>query len=143
MSQFNCLLVTMPYAAPLKEFQFLLETVAPIENLAKTSHFADATADTVHAILEESAKFATEVLDPLNWSGDREGSKRHDDASVTTPKGFKAAYDSYRAMGGMGLPMPQEFGGLGLPRSVVTLTDEMLHSSNMSFGLMPMLTQGA
>ncbi|MGL4231335.1 MAG: acyl-CoA dehydrogenase family protein [Casimicrobium sp.] len=133
----------MPYAAPVKEFQFLLETVAPIENLAKTSHFADATADTVHAILEESAKFATEVLDPLNWSGDREGSKRHDDASVTTPKGFKAAYDSYRAMGGMGLPMPQEFGGLGLPRSVVTLTDEMLHSSNMSFGLMPMLTQGA
>ncbi len=133
----------MPYIAPLKEFQFLLETVAPIENLATTSHFADATADTVHAILDESAKFATEVLDPLNWSGDREGSKRHDDASVTTPKGFKAAYDAYRAMGGMGLPMPQEFGGLGLPRSVVTLTDEMLHSSNMSFGLMPMLTQGA
>jgi 3-(methylthio)propanoyl-CoA dehydrogenase len=133
----------MPYIAPLKEFQFLLETVAPIEALAKTPHFADATADTVHAILDESAKFATEVLDPLNWSGDREGSKRHDDASVTTPKGFKAAYDSYRAIGGMGLPMPQEFGGLGLPRSVVTLTDEMLHSSNMSFGLMPMLTQGA
>jgi 3-(methylthio)propanoyl-CoA dehydrogenase len=133
----------MPYIAPLKEFQFLLETVAPIDALAKTSHFADATADTVHAILEESAKFATEVLDPLNWSGDREGSKRNDDASVTTPKGFKSAYDAYRAMGGMGLPMPQEFGGLGLPRSVVTLTDEMLHSSNMSFGLMPMLTQGA
>jgi 3-(methylthio)propanoyl-CoA dehydrogenase len=133
----------MPYIAPLKEFQFLLETVAPIESLAKTSHFADATADTVHAILDESAKFATGVLDPLNWSGDREGSKRHDDASVTTPKGFKAAYDAYRAMGGMGLPMPREFGGLGLPRSVVTLTDEMLHSSNMSFGLMPMLTQGA
>ncbi len=131
------------YNAPLKEFQFLLETVAPIENLATTSHFADATADTVHAILEESSKFATEVLDPLNWSGDREGAKRHDDASVTTPKGFKTAYDAYRAMGGMGLPMPQEFGGLGLPRSVVTLTDEMLHSSNMSFGLMPMLTQGA
>jgi 3-(methylthio)propanoyl-CoA dehydrogenase len=131
------------YHAPLKEFQFLLETVAPIDALAKTSHFADATADTVHAILEESSKFATEVLDPLNWSGDREGSKRHDDSSVTTPKGFKAAYDAYRAMGGMGLPMPQEFGGLGLPRSVVTLTDEMLHSSNMSFGLMPMLTQGA
>jgi 3-(methylthio)propanoyl-CoA dehydrogenase len=133
----------MPYIAPLKEFQFLLETVAPIETLATSPHFADATADTVHAILDESSKFATEVLDPLNWSGDREGAKRHDDASVTTPKGFKAAYDAYRAMGGMGLPMPHEFGGLGLPRSVVTLTDEMLHSSNMSFGLMPMLTQGA
>lgn len=133
----------MPYIAPLKEFQLLLETVAPISTLAETAHFADATPDTVNAILEESAKFATGVLDPLNWTGDREGAKRHDDASVTTPKGFKAAYDGYREMGGMGLPMPQEFGGLGLPRSVVTLTDEMLHSSNMSFGLMPMLTQGA
>jgi 3-(methylthio)propanoyl-CoA dehydrogenase len=133
----------MSYHAPLKEFQFLLDTIAPIAELSKTSHFADATPDTVSAILEESAKFANEVLDPLNWSGDREGSKRHDDNSVTTPKGFKTAYDAYRAMGGMGLPMPQEFGGLGLPRSVVTLTDEMLHSSNMSFGLMPMLTQGA
>ncbi|TAG45904.1 MAG: acyl-CoA dehydrogenase [Betaproteobacteria bacterium] len=131
------------YQAPLKEFQFLLETVAPLAELSKLEHFADATPDTVRAILEESAKFARDVLDPLNWSGDREGSKRNADDSVTTPKGFKAAYDGYRAMGGAALPMPEEFGGLGLPRSVVTLTDEMLHSSNMGFGLMPMLTQGA
>jgi 3-(methylthio)propanoyl-CoA dehydrogenase len=131
------------YQAPLKEFQFLLETVAPLSELSKLAHFADATPDTVGAILEESAKFARDVLDPLNWSGDREGSKRNADDSVTTPKGFKSAYDGYRAMGGAALPMPEEFGGLGMPRSVVTLTDEMLHSSNMGFGLMPMLTQGA
>jgi 3-(methylthio)propanoyl-CoA dehydrogenase len=131
------------YQAPLKEFQLLLETVAPITELSKLAHFEDATADTVGAILEESSKFATDILDPLNWPGDREGAKRHADNSVTTPKGFKEAYQGYRAMGGMGLPMPQDFGGLGLPRSVVSLTDEMLHSSCMSFGLMPMLTQGA
>jgi 3-(methylthio)propanoyl-CoA dehydrogenase len=131
------------YQAPLKEFQFLLETVAPLAELAKLEHFAEATPDTVNAILEESSKFATEVLDPLNWSGDREGSKRNADNTVTTPKGFKEAYQGYRAMGGAGLPMPAEFGGLGMPRCVVTLTDEMLHSSNMGFGLMPMLTQGA
>ncbi len=132
------------YHAPLKEMQLLLETVAPISELCKLPHFADATPDTVSAILEESAKFATEVLDPLNWSGDQEGAKHNAaDYSVTTPKGFKAAYDGYRAMGGAALPMPQDFGGLGMPRSVVTLTDEMLHSSNMGFGLMPMLTQGA
>ena len=131
------------YHAPLKEFQFLLETVAPIAELSKLAHFSDATPDTVHAILEESSKFATGVLDPLNWPGDREGAKRHADGSVTTPKGFKDAYLGYRSMGGMGLSMPQDFGGLGLPRCVVTLTDEMLHSSCMSFGLMPMLTQGA
>jgi len=132
------------YQAPLKEMQFLLETVAPIAQLAELPHFADATPDTVNAILDESAKFATEVLDPLNWPGDRQGAAHNAaDSSVTTPAGFKAAYEAYRAMGGMGLPMPQDFGGLGLPRSVVTLTDEMLHSSNMGFGLLPMLTQGA
>ncbi len=132
------------YQAPLKEFQLLLETVAPIAELSALPHFEDATADTVTAILEESAKFATEVLDPLNWPGDQQGSQYNAvDCSVKTPKGFKAAYDGYRAMGGMGLPMPSEFGGLALPRCVVTLTDEMLHSSNMGFGLLPMLTQGA
>ncbi len=133
----------MPYNAPLKEFQLLLETVAPIAELSKLEHFADATPDTVSAILDETSKFASEVLDPLNWPGDREGAKRHADNTVTTPKGFKEAYQGFKAMGGMGLPMPQEFGGMGLPRSVATLTDEMLHSSCMSFGLMPMLTQGA
>ena len=98
------------YQAPLKEFQLLLETVAPIAELSKLPHFADATRDTVHAILEESAKFATNVLDPLNWPGDREGSKHNPaDNSVSTPKGFKAAYDGYRQMGGAGLPMPTDF----------------------------------
>jgi 3-(methylthio)propanoyl-CoA dehydrogenase len=131
------------YQAPLKEFQLLLETVAPLTELAKLEHFSEATPDTVNAILEESSKFASDVLDPLNWPGDREGSKRNADNSVTTPKGFKEAYQGYRAMGAAALPMPAEFGGLGMPRCVVTLTDEMLHSSNMGFGLMPMLTQGA
>ncbi len=133
----------MSYTAPLKEFRFLLETVAPIAELSQLPHFAEATSDTVGAILEETAKFAQEVLDPLNWPGDREGAKRHEDGSVSTPAGFKAAYEAYRDMGGMGLPMPVEFGGMGMPRSLATLTDEMLHSSCMSFGLMPMLTQGA
>ena len=132
------------YQAPLKEMHLLLETIAPISELCKLPHFEDATPDTVTAILEESAKFASEVLDPLNWSGDQEGARHNPaDNSVTTPKGFKAAYEGYRAMGGTGLPMPADFGGMGMPRVVVTLTDEMLHSSNMGFGLMPMLTQGA
>ena len=132
------------YQAPLKDMHLLLETVAPISELCKLPHFADATPDTVAAILEESAKFATGVLDPLNWSGDQEGSTHNPaDNSVTTPKGFKTAYMGYREMGGTGLPMPTDFGGMGMPRSVVTLTDEMLHSANMGFGLLPMLTQGA
>ena len=132
------------YQAPLKEMHLLLETVAPISEICKLPHFAEATPDTVSAILEASAKFATEVLDPLNWPGDQEGARHNPaDNSVTTPKGFKAAYAGYREMGGTGMPMPTDFGGMGMPRSVVTLTDEMLHSANMGFGLLPMLTQGA
>ncbi len=132
------------YHAPLKDMHLLLETVAPISELCKLPHFADATPDTVTAILEESAKFATEVLDPLNGSGDQEGARHNPaDFSVNTPKGFKTAYLGYREMGGTGLPMPADFGGMGMPRVVVTLTDEMLHSANMGFGLLPMLTQGA
>ncbi len=132
------------YQAPLKEMHLLLETVAPLAELCELAHFADATPDTVAAILEESAKFASEVLDPLNWPGDQEGAQHNAaDNSVTTPKGFKSAYLGYRDMGGTGLPMPADMGGMGMPRSVVSLTDEMLHSSNMGFGLMPMLTQGA
>ncbi|MCZ2133935.1 MAG: acyl-CoA dehydrogenase [Burkholderiales bacterium] len=132
------------YHAPTKEYRLLLETVAPIAELAKLPHFSEATADTVYAILEESAKFAQEVLDPLNATGDRSGA-RFDAAqhAVTTPDGFRAAYEAYREMGGAALPVPTEFGGLGMPRTVVTLTDEMMHSANLSFGLMPLLTQGA
>ena len=132
------------YQAPLNEFQFLLETIAPISELCALPHFADATPDTVAAILEESAKFAQDVLDPLNYSGDQEGAKHNPaDSSVKTPKGFREAYNAYREMGGVALPMPAQFGGLGMPRSVAMLTDEMLHSSNIGFGLMPMLGQGA
>ncbi len=132
------------YHAPVKEYRLLLETIAPLADLSTLPHFAEATPDTVFAIIEESAKFANEVLDPLNYSGDQEGA-RHDPSgnTVTTPAGFKAAYDAYCAMGGAALPMPEAFGGLGMPRSLITLTDEMVHSSNMSFGLLPMLTQGA
>ena len=63
------------YHAPTKEYRLLLETVAPIAELAKLPHFSEATADTVYAILEESAKFAHEVPDPLNATGDRSGAR--------------------------------------------------------------------
>ena len=132
------------YQAPVKEYRLLLETVAPLAELSALPHFAEATPDTVYAIIEESAKFANEVLDPLNWSGDREGAK-HDPAScaVTTPKGFKEAYAQYIEGGWAALGCDPEYGGQGLPFVVNTLFYEMLNSANQAWTMYPGLTHGA
>jgi acyl-CoA dehydrogenase len=131
------------YRAPLKEMQFVMTELAGLEQVAKLPAFTDATPDVVAAILEEAAKFATEVLDPLNASGDREGARRLDDGSVRTPKGFKDAYKQYCANGWNGLTKNPEHGGQGLPQLVSTAVEEMWHAANMAFDLCPLLTQGA
>ena len=131
------------YHAPLKELQFVLHELAGLDQVGKLPGFEDATPDTVVAILEEAAKFATEVLDPLNAVGDREGARRLDDGSVKTPTGFKDAYLQYCANGWNGLTKNPEFGGQGLPQLVATAVEEMWHAANMAFDLCPLLTQGA
>jgi len=130
------------YAAPLKEMRFVLNELAGLAELARLPGYQDATPDTVDAILEEASKFGTEVLDPINYSGDREGSK-WSQGSVTTPKGFKDAYRRYVEGGWGALPVRPEWGGQGLPKLVATAVEEMLCSANMSFSLCPLLTQGA
>src|SRR5438128_5584644 len=131
------------YHAPLKEMQFVMNELAGLEQVGKLPGFEDATPDTVAAILAEAAKFATEVLDPLNAVGDREGARRLDDGSVKTPTGFKDAYLQYCANGWNGLTKSPEFGGQGLPQLVATAVEEMWHAANMAFDLCPLLTQGA
>jgi len=132
----------MSYQAPLKDMRFVLNELAGLSEVAKLPGYQDATPDTVDAILEEASKFASEVLDPINFSGDQEGSIWKDGA-VTTPKGFKQAYKQYVAGGWGALPFGPEHGGQGLPKLVATAVEEMLTSSNMSFSLCPLLTQGA
>jgi len=130
------------YQAPLKDMRFVLNKLAGLAEVAKLPGYQDATPDTVNAILEEASKFASEVLDPINFSGDREGSK-YADGEVRTPKGFQNAYQKFCEGGWNALPFEAEWGGQGLPRLVSTPVQEMWKSSNMSFSLCPLLTQGA
>ena len=130
------------YSAPLKDMRFVLNELAGLGAVAKLPGYEDATPETVDAILEEAAKFASEVLDPLNYSGDQEGSNWKD-GKVTTPQGFKEAYKQYVEGGWPALPFDASHGGQGLPKLVATAVEEMLTSANMSFSLCPLLTQGA
>ena len=130
------------YVAPLKDMRFVLNELAGLGEVAKLPGYEDASPETVDAILEEAAKFASEVLDPLNYSGDQEGSVWKD-GKVTTPKGFQEAYKQYAEGGWPALPFDAAHGGQGLPKLVATAVEEMLTSANMSFSLCPLLTQGA
>jgi acyl-CoA dehydrogenase len=123
--------------------QFVLDELAGLAQVATLPGFEDATPDTVAAVLEQASRFATEVLDPLNAAGDREGSKLRPDGSVETPAGFKEAYRQYADNGWNGLTKPAEYGGQHLPQLVATPVEEMWHAANMAFDLCPLLTQGA
>ncbi|MGB0219193.1 MAG: acyl-CoA dehydrogenase C-terminal domain-containing protein [Sinimarinibacterium flocculans] len=131
------------YKAPLRDMRFLLNEVLDFPaHYAGLSNGKDADPDTVSAILEECAKFCEEVLAPLNLSGDAEGC-RIDDGVVSTPRGFKDAYDQYASGGWQGLSHPQEYGGQGMPMSLGLLKSEMTGTANWSFTMYPGLALGA
>jgi alkylation response protein AidB-like acyl-CoA dehydrogenase len=130
------------YTAPLKDMQFVLTELAGIDKVAALPGYEEAAADVVEAILEESAKFTSGVLAPLNFSGDQEG-VRWADKAVTMPKGFKEAYSQFVDNGWNALSCNPEHGGQGLPKVVSAAVQEMWKSSNMAFSLCPLLTLGA
>ena len=131
------------YKAPVEDVKFLLNDVFNIEKYNNLPGFADATPDIIDAILEEAAKLCEEVMQPLNRSGDVEGCKRNTDGSVTTPKGFKAAHEAYANGGWIGLAMPEEYGGQGLPYTLGAIMNEFSSASNMALAMYPGLTMGA
>jgi len=130
------------YRAPLQEMQFILHDLIPLSDIETLPGCEEVSADLVNSVLEEAAKFSSEVLAPLNHSGDKEGSILQGDA-VTTPKGFQAAYQRYIEAGWISIACNPEFGGQGLPLTLATPVNEMWHSANMAFMLCPMLTAGA
>ena len=131
------------YAAPLRDMRFVLFEMFDAEALwARYPRTAEVTRELADAVLEESAKIASEVLAPLNLSADEEGIHYHDGV-VTTPKGFKEAFRTYAEGGWMGLAGDPEYGGQGMPKLLSLMCEEMISSANVSFALFPGLSVGS
>lgn len=131
------------YTPPVRDTRFILDKVLKLDRYADLPAFAAATPDVVNAVLEEGGRFVSEVLFPLNASGDQQGCTRHDDGSVTTPDGFKEAWEQFVESGWGLLGAPEEFGGQGLPHVIGTAFQEYMISSNMAFAMYFGLTHGA
>lgn len=132
------------YQAPLREIRFVLNEVFEASALwASMPRLAERVdPETADAIIEEAGKVTTQVFAPLNREADEQGCQWKD-GEVTTPEGFREAYQTLVEGGWNGLGGNPEFGGMGMPKTLVVQFEEMLQASNMAFGLAPMLTAGA
>ncbi|MDA0241650.1 MAG: acyl-CoA dehydrogenase [Proteobacteria bacterium] len=130
------------YSAPLDDYRFLINDVIGLEQVTALPGCGEMNAEMVEAILSEAGRFGSEVLAPLNQSGDREGSSL-ENGIVRTPKGFKEAYKLYAEGGWTAMTGAPEFGGQSLPWLVTAPINEMMNAANMAFYLCPGLTQGA
>ncbi|HEY3140623.1 MAG TPA: acyl-CoA dehydrogenase [Acidimicrobiales bacterium] len=130
------------YAAPLDDIRFVLENVVDLAGLTELPVFDQLDPDTVRGVLEENARFMEQLIAPLNRSGDVQHS-RWEAGSVTTPDGFRDAYQQYVAAGWGGVPFPADYGGGGFPWLVGVAMQDIMTAANLSFSLCPLLTQGA
>ncbi|CAJ0810637.1 3-methylmercaptopropionyl-CoA dehydrogenase [Ralstonia wenshanensis] len=132
------------YTAPLRDMQFVLHELLGVEDhLKQMPQHAEIDADTINQVIEEAGKFCSEVIFPLNQSGDREGCTYHGDGVVTAPKGFKEAYQQYVEAGWPSLGCDPEYGGQGLPILINNALYEMLNSANQAWTMYPGLSHGA
>lgn len=131
------------YKAPIRDMQFVMHEVLGFEDhYKKLSGVAETDRDLMDSMLEMAANFTENELAPLNRSGDEEGCG-FDNGVVTTPKGFKEAYQKYCELGFPALPAEERFGGQGFPGSLSTVISEMTGSANWSWGMYPGLSHGA
>lgn len=130
------------YKAPLRDFRFVYQELFNAEDLQALPGFEEVSPDLVETIVEEAGKFCENVLQPLNQSGDAIGVK-FENGQITTPPGWKEAYQAYAENGWGALTASPEYGGQGLPKTVGIMVEEILCGANLSFGLYPGLTVGA
>ncbi len=129
------------YTPPTKDMQFILHDVLNVTG-SDIPGYDELEADFTSAILEEAGKLTSEVLAPLNVTGDKEGC-RLENGVVYTPTGFKDAFEQVKEGGWPGLDMPEEFGGQNMPYVIGTAVGEMFSSANMAFTMYQGLTHGA
>jgi len=132
----------MTYRAPVDDIMHALKASAGLDQMIGQGLLGDLDEATIRAVIEQAGKFGAEVLEPLSAPGDRAGSKLVD-GKVVTPPGWKEAYQQFASGGWGALPAPEEWGGQNLPQIVATAAGEIWNSANLSFGLCPLLTQGA
>jgi acyl-CoA dehydrogenase len=132
----------MTYRAPVDDIMFALKTAVDLPGLIERGIYEGLDEETVRAVVEEAGKFGSQVLDPLNWTGDQSRSSVKDGV-VSTPAGWRDAYRAFSEGGWSALPCPEEFGGQGLPGIISMAACEIWNSANLAFGLCPLLTQGA
>ncbi len=130
------------YIPPIKDMEFAIHELADFSAVAALPGCEELNAELAHQVLEEAGKFASEVLDPLNRIGDKQGAKLVS-GEVKTAEGFAHAYRQFIEGGWNGLSAPQEFGGQGLPYLIAIPVAEIWNSANMAFCLCPMLTSSA
>jgi len=131
------------YAVPLRDMQFVYHELHGLDALAELPGYEEATPDIVDAVLEEAGRFCSEVLAPLNRSGDEQGCQLEADGTVRTPDGFVDAYAQFINAGWNTLSSAPEYGGQGLPHALDLMVQEMISAANMAFGMYPGLTEGA
>ena len=130
------------YQPPLRDMQFILAELAGLDDISGLPGCEEASADVIGAVLEEAGRFAAGVLAPLNRVGDEQGCRLLEDGRVAAPEGWQQAYARFCAAGWLGLSLPVEFGGQGLPKLASTPVMEMWNAANMAFTMLPILNQG-
>ena len=130
------------YTAPLRDMRFILHEVLDSAAVSALPGYDHVTPDLIDAVLEQAATLASEVVAPINLSGDAEGC-HYENGVVRTPKGFKEAYRQFADGGWTSLSCNPEFGGQGMPHMVGTVFEEMMSGANLAFGMYPGLSHGA